>query len=163
MIDLIVYENLKPKKKEHVMLYLSRPFSFELAKSDSEISPKTYIDRLFEDSFNSALKDLSPAFPNVGIQLEASESELKAYVDLPGVKEEHLGIEVSAEGAVSIKATRSVGKSSQEISKSFVVGKQYDLDSMKAELVDGVLCIGVAAKPPPETKLPRKILISSKK
>ena len=127
------------------MLYLTRPFSFQLAKSDSEISPKTYIDRLFEDSFNSAMKDLSPDFSSLGIQLEASESELKAYVDLPGVKEENLGIEVSAESAVSIKATRSVGKSSQEISKSFVVGKQYDLDSMKAELVDGVLCISVAA------------------
>jgi HSP20 family molecular chaperone IbpA len=149
-------------KKEIEMLSIYRPFSFVQANSDSEISPKTYFDRLFEDAFNATFKDISH-INNVGIEFGRNESELVAYVDMPGVKESDINIEVSAEGLVTVKAARIRNNSSQEISKSFSISKDYDLETLCAELSDGVLCLKVGAKPPPETKLPRKINVSSKK
>lgn len=144
------------------MLSIYRPFSFNHISPDSQISAKNYFDRLFEDAFNSTFRDISPINQSIGVEFEKSDSLLTAYIDMPGVKDSDVNIEVSDDGVVTVKATRSRGVSSQEISRSFSIPKEYDVENISAELSDGVLSLKLPIKPP-ELKNPKKIIINNKK
>jgi len=78
-------------------------------------------------------------------------------VDIPGIKEEDINIELLEDNVVSIKGERKTATSSYTVQKSFTVSEDCDLDSIKAELKNGVLTISLAPKQLPAPKEVKKI------
>lgn len=143
------------------MLSLWNPFiPVVRERSDSRISTKNYFDRLFEDTFSTMTHDLFSA-PLAGIGIENKKNEdgsLTVSVDIPGIKEEDITIEVQ-DNIVGIKGTRKTATSSYTVNKSFTIPEGYSSDDIKAELVDGVLSLILAGKPVPQKEV-KKIPIT---
>ncbi len=145
------------------MLTLWDPFFPVKSKSDSKLSTKSYFDRLFEDTFDSAFHDLFNVRANYGMESKKNEDgSLTLSVDVPGIKESDLVIELS-DGVLTIKGERKTATSSYSLHKSLSVPESYDADNMVAELKDGVLSLKLASKPLPPSKEVKKIPILSSK
>lgn len=121
------------------MLSLWNPFLPVKSLSDSKMSAKTYFDRLFEDSFNSAFQDLSCY--SSGIESKKLENgNLLISIDVPGIQESDLSIEISSD-ILTINGKRKTETSSYSLHKSLSIPKGYNTDNIIAELKDGVLTI----------------------
>jgi len=77
------------------------------------------------------------------------------FVELPGVNKKKLNVTAEA-GRITIKAEKNIADNKTEVTKSWTVGKKYDLSTLTAELTDGVLRLKVDKIP--ETK-PRQIKV----
>lgn len=85
---------------------------------------------------------------------KSEDGTLTYVVDIPGVKEEDVDIEVQ-ESIVSVRAKRTVGRS-ETLVKKLWLPTTHDPSSIEAHINEGVLLI--TAKPMPDKK-PRKIQI----
>lgn len=144
------------------MLSLWNPFiPVTRERSDSRLSTKNYFDRLFEDTFATMTSDLFGGhLTNIGIERKKNEDgSLSVSIDIPGIKEEDITIEVQ-DNVVSIKGERKTATSSYTISKSLSIPEGYSSDDIKAELTNGVLTLGLAAKQLPQKEI-KKIPITS--
>lgn len=144
------------------MLSLWNPFvPVVKERSDSRISTKNYFDRLFEDTFATMSQDLLGGHTiNIGIEQKKNEDgSLSVSLDIPGIAAEDINIELQ-DNIVTIKGERKTATSSYTIQKSFSVPQGYSSEEIKAELVNGVLTLGLSPKeiPPKEVK---KIPITS--
>lgn len=144
------------------MLSLWNPFiPVTRERSDSRISTKNYFDRLFEDTFATMTHDLFTA-PWAAIRTESKKNEdgsLAISIDIPGIKEEDIIIEVQ-DNIVNIKGARKTATSSYTINKSFTIPEGYSSDDIKAELINGVLTFTLIGKSLPEKEI-KKIPITS--
>ena len=87
------------------------------------------------------------------------DKSLTFALDVPGVEEKDLSIEVLEDNLLNISFKRKTLKSSHSFNKSFTIPDMYDTASIEANLKDGVLMIHM--KPLPEKqKEVRKILIN---
>lgn len=66
---------------------------------------------------------------------------LAISLDLPGVKEDDLRIELSEDNRVCIRGKRDCDGSYYETNRSFNLPKNYNYESIKAELTNGVLTL----------------------
>lgn len=136
------------------MLSLWNPFFTE--KSDRKISSRNYLDRLLTDPFETMFTD---AFNSpMGIEYVKNEDGLLSInVDIPGIKEEDLNIELCHD-LLTIKGQRKTQSTSYEVKKSFNIPEGYTSDDIKASLKDGVLTITLISKS--TDKEVKKILIN---
>jgi HSP20 family protein len=144
------------------MLSLWNPFIPVVRdRSDSRISTKNYFDRLFEDTFTTMTQDLfNGHLTGLGIEQKKNEDgSLAVSIDIPGIKEEDITIEVE-DNIVRVKGERKTATSSYAVNKSILIPEGYSSDDVKAELVDGVLSLTLAAKQLPQKEI-KKIAISS--
>lgn len=143
------------------MLSLWNPFiPVVRERSDSRISTKNYFDRLFEDTFATMTHDLLGGhLTSLGIEQKKNEDgSLSVSIDIPGIKEEDITIEVQ-DNVVNIKGERKTATSSYSVSKSLSIPEGYSSDDIKAELTNGVLTLGLAAKQLPQKEV-KKIPIT---
>lgn len=130
-------------------------------KSDRGLSSKDYFDRLFETTFNEFFTDLYP-YKTLGIESrEQEDGTLNIHIDVPGIKENDLSIELM-DNILSIKGERKNKGNYYSLNKSFSIPEKYDTATLKAELNDGVLSITLKSKPK-EEKVIKKIEIISHK
>ncbi len=144
------------------MLSLWNPFIPVVRdRSDSRMSTKNYFDRLFEDTFATMTQDLfSGHLTGIGIEQKKNEDgTLAVSIDIPGIKEENITIEVE-DNIVHVRGERKTATSSYSVNKSLSVPEGYSSDDIKAELVDGVLTLTLAAKQLPRKEV-KKIPITS--
>lgn len=144
------------------MLSLWNPFVPVVRdRSDSRISTKNYFDRLFEDTFATMAHDLfNGPMGAIGIEQKKNEDgSLTVSVDIPGIKEEDITIEVE-NNIVHVKGERKTATSSYSVNKSLTIPEGYSSDDIRAELVNGVLTLNVAAKQLPQKEI-KKIPITS--
>ena len=144
------------------MLSLWNPFVPVIRdRADSRISTKNYFDRLFEDTFTTMTKDLfSHNWIGTGIEQKKNEDgSLAISIDIPGIKEENITIE-TIDNIVSVKGERKTNTSSYSVNKSLTIPEGYSSDDIKAELVDGVLTLTLAAKQLPYKEI-KKISINT--
>ena len=131
------------------MLSLWNPLLFEVLK------PKK--------SFNRDLFDDIDLFFASGLEHKVNEdASLSVSIDLPGVSEEDVAVEVKDNNILSIKAERKTSLSSYKINKSFSVPEMYDADKIIAELKNGVLILTLPSKNK-EAKEPKKVVVNSVK
>ncbi len=148
---------------EVIMLTLWNPFVPVRTQSDSKMSTKNYFDRLFEDTFDTAFRDLFQVPTGWGIESKKNEDgSLAVAIDVPGIKENDLIIEID-EGILTVKGERKTATSSHSIHKAFSIPEGYDTDNIAAELKDGVLNIKIANKPLSPPKEVKRIAITSQK
>ena len=144
------------------MLTLWNPFvPVVRANSDSRISTKNYFDRLFEDTFATMTHDLFGGhLAGIGIEQKKNEDgSLAISIDVPGIKQEDIAIEIT-DNMVQVRGERKTATSSYSISKNLSIPEGYSSDEVKAELIDGVLTIILAAKQPIQKEV-KKIPIST--
>lgn len=144
------------------MLSLWNPFvPVARERSDSRISTKNYFDRLFEDTFATMAHDLFPtSWAVMGVESKKNEDgSLAISVDIPGINEEDITIEVQ-DNIVNIKGTRKTATSSYSVNKSFSIPEGYSSDDIKAELINGVLTLSLIGKPIPQKEVKKIPIIS---
>jgi HSP20 family molecular chaperone IbpA len=140
------------------MLSLWNPLLPDNTLADSKISSKNYLDRLFYDSFDTMVNDLFKPI-NMGIEYQKTTNGVKILVDVPGIKEENLTVELSKDNILTIKGVRKTSNSEYNLNKSFSI-RGYDPDTLSAELADGVLSLTL--KTAAKTDLIKKIEITKK-
>jgi HSP20 family protein len=130
-------------------------------QSDTKLSTRSYFDRLFDDTLFTGFNDLFGATANWGMESKKLEDgSLSISVDVPGIKDADLSIEV-ADGILTVKGSRKTQTSSHSVNKSFSVPEGYSTEDINAELSDGVLTLKLAAKLPPAKEI-KKIPITTK-
>jgi len=115
--------------------------------------PIRNLDSLLDGALTSAYARTSAFF---------KEEDGVAYltVDLPGVKQEDLQVEINGR-VVSIIGERKTKTYTSSYSKSFTIPEKYDLNSLLADLSDGVLTLEIKNKAV-DQKTSRKISVNSK-
>jgi HSP20 family protein len=146
------------------MLSLLNPLFpvLDKSKSDNRISPRTYVDRLFEDSFNTMVRDLFAWSPISNLDYQKNEDgTLSVSIDVPGIRQEDLTIEIK-DNTVNVKGETKTERSCRKVSQAFTIPEGYNTDEIKAELDSGILTLTLPTKhlPQPEVK---KIAVTSKK
>ena len=144
------------------MLTLWNPFvPVTRERSDSRMSARNYLDRLFDDAVTSWSRDLfAPDLIGLGIEHKKNEDgSLAVAVDIPGIKEEDIAIEIH-DNIISVNGKRKTAASSYSVSKSFTIPEGYSSDDVRAELSDGVLTLTLIAKSIPEKEV-KKIPITT--
>lgn len=121
------------------------------------------LDNLFEEHDGLLDSWLHPT-KSVGIeQKHEKDGTLTVTVELPGVEEADVNVEVSPKGFVTVKGQKSTKTSSYSVVKSFLVADDYDANLVKAELKNGVVTLTVPGKPLPPAKEVKKIPVTVKK
>lgn len=125
----------------------------------------TIWDPVFNSMFDRAFDGIfDNAFRSIGLDKKKNDDgSLLITVDVPGIKEEDINIELSDDNTVSIKGERKTATSSYSVQKSFILPESYDSETLKAELKDGVLTLTVSPKQLKSSKEPKKIPISASK
>lgn len=80
-------------------------------------------------------------------------------IDLPGIKEEDVSINLS-DGIITIKGERKTATSSYSVNKSFSLPENCNEENIVAKLKDGVLTLTLTSKQLPEVKEPKQIPIN---
>lgn len=74
------------------------------------------------------------------------DNSLAVSVDLPGIEEQDVSVEVTSDNILQIRGERKTSTSSYTVTKSFLVPEVYDADNIKAELKNGVLTLTLPPK-----------------
>lgn len=144
------------------MLSLWNPLIPERVKSDSKMSSKNYLERLLSDPFETMFSDVFHT-PVWGMEYSKKEDgSLAVSIDVPGVTEENINVEISADNILTVKGERKTANSSYSVHKSLSIPEGYDADNIRAELKNGVLTLTLASKPTPQKEV-KKIAITSSK
>lgn len=113
--------------------------------------------------YNSQPKNLSKSFydlffdfdnhliDNVVDSVVTSGKDIQLFLEAPGVSKESLSIEVQ-DSTLIVKAKKAYGNVTSLLNKSFNVGKGYDLETLEAEMKDGVLKITIQKTPEKQRK-----------
>lgn len=108
---------------------------------------KSYLDTMFEDLFGGYRLD---KFSNLSFGIEENKTEdgvLIYSIDVPGVKESDITVEISESNMLTVKGERKTPNSSYSIYKSVSIPSQYDTSTVIGELKDGVLTVKLQPKP----------------
>lgn len=97
------------------------------------------------------------------LQVKNEDGSLTTTVDLPGVAEKDITVEVSPKGFVTVKGETKTKTSSRIVKRSFSVPKDCDSEQLKAELKDGVLTLTMPGKALPAEKEVKKITVTTVK
>jgi len=138
----------------------NNPFLSVRTKSDTKLSTKSYIDRLFKDTFEIEMGDLFHPIIQIGIEQKADNGNMVVSVDLPGIAEEDINVEL-VDNVITIKGERKTQTSAYSVQKSFTIPEGYDPNDIKAELKNGVLTFTFVSKTPIKSE-PKKIAITTK-
>ncbi len=87
----------------------------------------------------------------------SKDGSLVTTVDMPGVTEKDISVEVSPQRYVTVSGKNATETSSFYVTKSFSVPENYNLDEVKAELKDGALTLTVPTLALPPAKESKKI------
>jgi HSP20 family protein len=129
------------------MLALWNPFSLQTKKDK--------LFNLFDNMFDNHY------FNSYGLDYKKTEDgSFILTVDLPGVKEEDINIEVS-DNILTVKGNRKTATSSYSVQKSLTIPEDCDSNSIKAELFNGVLTLTIIPKALPQKEI-KKIEINKK-
>ena len=142
------------------MLSLWNPLIPERIKSDSKMSSRNYFDRLLSEPFETMFSDV---FHTSAWGMEYNKNEdgtLAVSIDVPGITEENINVEISADNILTVKGDRKTAKSSYFVHKSINIPEGYETENIKAELKNGVLTITLNSKPIPQKEV-KKIAITS--
>lgn len=97
-------------------------------------------------------------------QKHEKDGTLTVTVELPGVEEVDINVEVSPKGfVVTVKGQKNTKTSSYSVVKSFLVADHYDANLVKAELKNGIVTLTVPGKALPPAKEVKKIPVTIKK
>jgi HSP20 family molecular chaperone IbpA len=95
-------------------------------------------DRVWDDGFWNTFEKLANSSKS-SVDIEQSDERVSYYIDLPGVKRENLFL--TQEGnTIRIKAERK-GRTQSIIETQFTIGRNCDVETLNANLSDGVLVI----------------------
>lgn len=120
------------------MLSLWNQFKSD-STSDSQLTSKKYLDKLLFDPFEVIFDEIFNS-SSLGIDfIKNDDKSLLISVDLPGVKEENINIELLKDNTINIRCEKKTNKSSHSIFKSFRIPSGYDANSITTSLKDGVL------------------------
>jgi HSP20 family molecular chaperone IbpA len=89
------------------------------------------------------------------------DGSLSVSLDLPGVEEKDISVEVTSDNLLQIRGQRKTATSSYSINKSFSVPDLYNTDHITAELKNGVLTFTLPTKQ--TVKDVKKVAITSVK
>lgn len=114
-------------------------------------NPLANIERLFNEQFNLVpiFHDLEEVYRTGDtVRFSNDEKGITIEIDLPGVKKEDTEMNIDTNTRdVYISARRAVrnqsGESKQTLNRSFTVGREYDLTSVAAKQIDGVLTVSI--------------------
>jgi HSP20 family molecular chaperone IbpA len=129
------------------------------SQAENRISPRSYFDRLFEDTFESMVNDLFPHHLGMEYHRNTEDGTLNISVDIPGIQEADINIEL-VDNTITIKGERKTPSSSYTVQKSLSIPEGYDQEDIKAELKNGVLILTLIGKSSPKPE-PKKITIKS--
>jgi HSP20 family protein len=110
---------------------------------------------IFDNLFEDAIANNKTAAYRPVTKAKELEDHLLLTVDLPGVKQEDVNLEIKGDN-LSLKAKRD----ELEIFENFTVDKNYQLEKLEAHLENGVLSLAI---PKVEELKPRRIEIHSSK
>ena len=79
--------------------------------------------------------------------------------DVPGVKVDNVNIEINENGILHMSAIRGEGNSQTVYNAEYVLSKDFDFDTVDAELENGVLTISVKRS---EARKPKKIVVKQR-
>ena len=121
----------------------------------------SYFDQLIPSTFGNMFESLMRPYQQLfGSNYTANEDgSMSITLDVPGVKQEDVSVEVK-QRTVHIKAERK-GNTYANFVQSFTVPSEYDLETLGAELADGVLTITIKPTNKPESTA-KKIEVISK-
>jgi HSP20 family molecular chaperone IbpA len=130
-------------------------------------SPRNDFFGFFQEMVSEGLReftDTTLGTMSYGLNYERNESDgsLLVSVDVPGMKEADIAIEL-VDGFLSVKGEKKSNNNYRSVNKSFSIPQGFDEDSIQAKLEDGVLLITLKTKelsPPPQAEV-KKISISS--
>lgn len=139
------------------MLTVWNPFApiSKEKRSDRGLTSKDYFERLFENTFNEFFSDL---YPRMESSYEDENGNFSLYIDVPGMKESDLSIEL-VDKYLTIKGERKSRGSYYSVNQSIYIADRYNQETLKAELADGQLHLSMEARPP-EIKENKKIPIT---
>jgi HSP20 family protein len=144
------------------MLTIHNPFvARDINKSDRSLSEADYFGRLFQNTIDQFFSDLHTPYSNLGIECRKEDNKLIMSMDIPGIEEKDLSVEV-IDKSITIKGERKNRNSKYSINKSFTIPAEYDANSLAAELANGVLTLTLAPLPK-EEKIAKRIEIKSQK
>lgn len=144
------------------MLSLWNPLVPEKVKSDNKMSSRNYLNRLLSDPFETIFNDTfhTPAW---GVEYYKKEdNSLAISIDVPGITEENINIEISTDNILTVKGERKSNNSSYSVQKSLTLPEGYDRDNIRAELKNGVLTLTLVSKPTSQKEVKRIEITSSK-
>ena len=109
-------------------------------------------EKLFYGLFNDSFR--------TGVKIQDKGSEATVQIPLPGFNKEVIAVETEDDIiTVSCEKPKENNPFQFKFKKQFRVAEDYDADSAKAELADGVLTISVPLKPE-RTKKKRQLALS---
>ena len=126
----------------------------------------TALDRMLDDVMGSAMGAATNSRTfNPSIDIRTTDDEVVFVCDVPGVKREHLEIELENH-VLTLKGSRRfdsrereqvvLGRAYGSFSRSFTLPEGLDEENVAAELSDGVLTLRIQRHPKAK---PRKIAI----
>jgi HSP20 family protein len=118
---------------------------------------------LFFRSPFSTLFDESVLNFNSGMNYTVDNNNLTVTVDLPGVDEKDIKVEISEDGTVFVKGEKVTKTSSYSVSKKLTLPTGFDTNSAKAELKNGVLTLSLVSKSLPPTSHLKQIPVTTSK
>lgn len=103
---------------------------------------------LLENWFSEPFEGLISKSAGWGLEHKKNEDgSLAVSVDVPGIEEKDITVEVNEERVLSVRGERKTQTSSYTVNKSFYVPDEYHVQDIKAELKNGVLTITLPSKP----------------
>jgi len=137
------------------------------------------IDQMFDNAFrNFGLPSLftnsnsaSGAFFRPQVDISASDKAYEIVLDVPGMKEDELAIEVQGESLV-VRGEKQENKEEKDkhfyrversygtFQRTLALPDDADTDAISAKLKDGVLTLSIQRKKVPENKNAKRIAIS---
>lgn len=111
----------------------------------------------------STLFDESVLNFNSGMNYTVDNNNLTVTVDLPGVDEKDIKVEISEDGTVFVKGEKVTKTSSYSVSKKLTLPTGFDTSSAKAELKNGVLTLSLVSKSLPPTSHLKQIPVTTSK
>lgn len=127
---------------------------------NSDLYKSSKKSKNFDSFILDFLKNSNESFLNKNYKINEDLS-LTFSIDLPGVEENNLSVEIIEDNILKISGERKTLNSSYTINKSYSIPESYDLSSVEASLKNGVLTINIKSLPE-KTKEVKKILINSK-
>jgi len=119
--------------------------------------PTGWVEERFNSGFNP-LKDIIGFSPVVS---DETETNVYYYLDMPGVRQQNLTVSLT-DNTIRVQAERT-GRIQSKIDTQFTVPSYVRLDTLTAELVDGILSISFERVKPVENRKsePRRIEVKT--
>lgn len=106
---------------------------------------KKSFDDVIDDSFFGPIDRVFKRIADSIVETQETDGKINYYVDVPGIKKTDLT--VTQEGnMIKVHGERKQRNSKSTIDTQFTISKDCDVDSLEANLADGVLTISFTKK-----------------